>query len=101
MLAMPLVVTVPAMAHVANTGDVQNSLGIFGYDPAGDNVGTGDGVSGEDVCHEQVVERLVSEVSISKEQAEELLDLVRESAGAEEFEAFSESSAIVAKQPLF
>ncbi len=88
MLAMVLVVAVPAVAQVANTGDVQNSLGIVGYAPAGEDVGSGDGVSGEDACHDRVVERLAGELGISEEEAEELLDLVREIADAEEFDAF-------------
>ncbi len=88
MLAMVLVVAVPAMAQVANTGDAQNSLGIVSYDPAGDDVGTGDGVLGEDACYEHVIERLAGELGISEEEAEELLDLVRESVNAEEFQAF-------------
>ena len=88
MLAMALVVAVPAVAQVANTGDAQNSLGIVSYNSAGDDVGTGDGVSGEDACHEHVVERLAGEIGMSEEEAEELLDLIREFVDAEEFEAF-------------
>ena len=48
MLAMVLVVAVPAVAQVANTGDAQNSLGIISNDSAGDGIGIGDGVSGKD-----------------------------------------------------
>ncbi|MCA1716926.1 MAG: hypothetical protein LC781_08785 [Actinobacteria bacterium] len=88
MLAMVLVVTVPAVAQVANTGEAQNSLGIVSYGPAGDDVGTGDGGSSEDACRDRVVERLAGELGISEEEAEELLDLVREFVDAEEFDAF-------------
>ena len=88
MLAMVLVVAVPAVAQVANTGDAQNSLGIVSYGLPGDDVGTGDGILGEDACHDHVVERLAGELGISEEEAEELLDLVREFVDAEEFEAF-------------
>ena len=87
MLAMVLVVAVPAVAQVANTGDAQNSLGIVSYRPAGDDVGAGDEISGEDACRDRVVERLAGELGISEEEAEELLDLVREFADAEEFDA--------------
>jgi hypothetical protein len=55
-LAMVLVVAVPAVAQIANTGDAQNSLGIVSYDPAGGDVGTGDGLSGEDAFRDRVVE---------------------------------------------
>ena len=88
MLAMVLIVAVPAVAQVANTGDAQNSLGVVSYDPAGDNVGTGDDVSGEDAWRDRVVARLADELGISEEEAEELLDLVREFADADEFDAF-------------
>ena len=87
MLAMVLVAAVPAVAQVANTGDTQNSLGIISYGPAGDDIGSGDGVSGEDACRDRVVERLAGELGISEEEAEELLDLVRESVDTEEFDA--------------
>jgi hypothetical protein len=88
MLAMVLVVAVPAVAQVANTGEAQNSLGIVSYGPAGDDVGSGDGASGEDACRDRVVERLADEFGISEEEAEELLDLAREFVDAEEFDAF-------------
>jgi hypothetical protein len=55
-LAMVLVVAVPAVAQVAKTGDAQNSLGIVNYDRAGNDVGTGDGLSGEDAFRDRVVE---------------------------------------------
>jgi hypothetical protein len=71
MLAMVLVVAVPAVAQVANTGDAQNSLGIVSYGPAGDDVGAGNEISGEDVCRGRVVERLAGELGISEEEAEE------------------------------
>ena len=87
-LAMVLVVAVPAVAQVANTGDTQNSLGISSYDPASDEVGTGDNILGENACRDRVVERLAGELRISEEEAEELLDLVRELAAAEEFDAW-------------
>lgn len=87
MLAMVLVVAVPAVAQVVNTGDTQNSLGIISYGPAGDDVGSMDGISGEDACHDRVVERLTGELGISEEEAEELMDLVRESVDNEEFDA--------------
>jgi hypothetical protein len=87
MLVMVMVVAVPAVAQVANTGDTQNSLGIVGYDPA-DDVESGDGISGEDACRDRVVERLAGELGISEDEAEELLDLVREFVDAEEFDAF-------------
>lgn len=89
MLAMVLVIAVPAVAQVANTGDTQNSLGIVSYDSAGD-LGSGDGISGEDACRDRVVERLAGELGISEDEAEELLDLVRELVEAEEFDAFFE-----------
>jgi len=87
MLAMVLVVAVPAVAQVANTGDAQNSLGIISNDSAGDGIGIGDDVSGEDACRDQVVERLAGELGISEKEVEELLDLVREFGNAEEFDA--------------
>lgn len=87
MLAMVLVVAVPAVAQVVNTGDTQNSLGFISYGPAGDDVGSRDGISDEDACHDRVVERLTGELGISEEEAEELLDLVRESVDNEEFDA--------------
>ena len=86
MLAMLLVVTVPAVAQVANTGDAQNSLGIVSYDSAGDGVGIGANVLSEDACRDRVVEPLAGELGTSEEKAEELLDLVREFADAEEFD---------------
>lgn len=73
--------------EVANTGDAQNSLGIVSYGPAGDDVGAGNEISVEDVCRDRVIERLAGELGISEEEAEELLDLVREFADAEEFDA--------------
>ena len=88
-LAMVLVVAVPAVAQVANTGDTQNSLGIIS-DPGGDSAGTGGSDTSEDGCHDEIVDRLASELEITTEEAEELLELVREFADAEEFDALVE-----------
>ena len=85
--SMVLVVAVPAVAQAANTGDAQNLLGIVSYGAAGDDVGSEDGVSGEDACYDRVVERLAIELGISEEEAEELLEFVRESVDTEEFDA--------------
>ena len=91
MLAMVLVVAVPAVAQVANTGDAQNSQGIISYGPAGDEVGTEGGVSNEEyACRDQAIERLADELGISTEEAEELLELAREFVDTEEFDAFVE-----------
>ena len=87
MLAMVLVVAVPTVAQVVNTGDTQNSLGIISYGPAGGDIGSRDGVSGEDACHDRVVERLAGDLGSSEEEAEELLDFVRESVDTEDFDA--------------
>lgn len=90
MLAMVLVVAVPAVAQVANTREAQNSQGIISYGPAGDDAGTGGGVSDEDACRDQIIERLADELGISTEEAEELLEFAREFVDAEEFDAFVE-----------
>jgi hypothetical protein len=89
-LAMVLVVAVPAVAQVANTGDTHNSLGIIGS-PGDDSAGiTGGSDTSKDACHDEIVDRLASELEITMEEAEELLDLVREFADAEEFDALVE-----------
>lgn len=90
MLAMVLVVAVPAVAQVTNTGEAQNSQWIISYGPAGDEGGTGGGVSDEDTCRDQAIERLADDLGISTEEAEELLELSRELVDAEELGAFVE-----------
>ena len=100
MLAMVLAVAVPVAAQV-NTGNSQNRMEFFGVNPTNEGVevedsgsdglsiedaGGEDGLSTEDACLDQVVERLADELQVSEEEAEELIELVRDFMSEEEFE---------------
>ena len=54
-------------------------------------IGSGSGVSDEeDVCHAQAIEQLADDLGISMEEAEELLEIMRDLVDTEEFDAFVE-----------
>lgn len=85
MLAMVLAVALPATAQKANSGNSQNVLSFSDSGPT-DDVGIGGGVLSEDACHDDIVDSLVRKRGISRHEAAELLERVRESASAKKFD---------------
>ena len=94
MLALLLAFAVPALATSTNTGNVQTTDGLVGFDSTIEGSESGLGAPDEDSCRDQIADGLAAEFGTTTEEVEELPDLVRGFSSDEEFDALVEDFCV-------